>query len=425
MNKKIGFLIILGLVLLGVWIFLDSIVFGFVFLILLVILELLSYLIINNLRKDFQWLITPKDELPTLDKKGIDKFFAHGFDSELGWVRKPLTSKEEIGKDGKTKYHINKVGARENPSHEDLPKEISCYGDSFTFARQVNDDQTFEWQLSELTKSNVINFGVGNYGIDQALLRLKKEYSKNKTKIVIMGVVPSTIVRILCVWKHYNEFGNTFGFKPRFKLENGELKLVENVINTKEKFENYNKYIDEIKKNDYFYKSKFKDEMIQYPYLVSVLSHPLRNLSLIALVSWYKLFGKKDKIEAYPMPMKVIMWINLKLRVKLFKKKPSVTELFTKIVEEFEKYGKENNFVPVLLWMPQKDDLGFIEKKGNYYKKFLDNLKIRKIDLTDHLMKYSNLDDLYSDDNKYGGHYSNKGNKFIAKEIKNNLKGLL
>jgi len=422
MNKKIGFLIILGLVLLGVWIFLYSAVFGFVFLILLIVFELLSHLIINNLRKEFQWLITSKDELPSLDKEGIDKFLEHGFDSELGWARKPLTSKKEIGKDGKTKYHIGKEGARLNPGHENLSKDISCYGDSFTFARQVNDNQTWEWHLSELTKSNVMNFGVGNYGIDQALLRLKREYSRNKTKVVVMGIVPSTIVRILCVWKHYNEFGNTFGFKPRFKLENGKLKLVENIINTKEKFEKYDKYIDEIRNNDYFYKTKFKDEMIQFPYFVSVLSHPLRNLSLIALVSWNKLFGKKDKLKTYPMSMKVIMWVNLRLRIKLFKKKPNAIELFTKIVEEFEKFGKEKGFVPVLLWMPQKDDLGYIRKYGNYYEKFLDGLSVKKIDLTNSLINRKDLDDLYSDDNKYGGHYSNKGNQFIAEVINKELK---
>ena len=37
---------------------------------------------------------------------------------------------------------------------------ISCYGDSFTFCRQVNDDETWEHYLSKKLKTNVKNFAV-------------------------------------------------------------------------------------------------------------------------------------------------------------------------------------------------------------------------------------------------------------------------
>ena len=123
--------------------------------------------------KIFQWMIVAKDERPNFSKNGLQKFFQHGYDSELGWVRKPLTEHEEIGKNGKTIWHIDKNGARNNPIIGFKEGKISCYGDSFTFARQVNDNETWNYYLSELTKTNIQNFGVGNYGIDQSLLRLK------------------------------------------------------------------------------------------------------------------------------------------------------------------------------------------------------------------------------------------------------------
>ncbi len=41
---------------------------------------------------------------------------------------------------------------------------------SFVFSRQVEDDETWQHFLSRLSHSNVLNFGVGNYGFDQALL---------------------------------------------------------------------------------------------------------------------------------------------------------------------------------------------------------------------------------------------------------------
>ena len=62
-----------------------------------------------------------------------------------------------------------------------------------------------------------------------------------------MCVVPSTIVRIMCVWKHYNEFGNVFGFKPRFEIENGKLKLVKNIMDNEKKIFELEKYLPEIR----------------------------------------------------------------------------------------------------------------------------------------------------------------------------------
>ena len=381
----------------------------------LILLEIVSYFIINYLRKDFQWLITSKDETPELSKEGLNKFFTHGWDSKLGWIRKPNTSKTEISKIGTSTFNINEKGSRLNPGHENLPIKISCYGDSFTFARQVNDNQTFSWQLSELTKSNVLNFGVGNYGLDQSLLRLKKEFPKIKSETVIMGVVPSTIVRVLCIWKHYNEFGNTFGFKPRYIIENNELKLINNIINTKDKFYNYTQYLDEIKKYDSFYETKFKKEMIKFPYLFSILKK--RNLKLIYSVTKYK-FNKKE-IGGYPEPMKVIMDINRKLRVDLYNDKNAVN-LMTKLVQEFKSYAKKQNFTPIFLWMPQKDDITYIQENSNFYSEFIDKIKnnIKVVDLTQELLNYPNLNELFSDDNQYGGHFSVKGNKLVADILK-------
>ena len=143
-----------------------------------IVFEMLSYFLVVTLRKRFQWLITPKDEIPEIKKEALDKFLKHGYDPELGWVRKPNTRKVEYGrytvsekntqndmKIGETMYHINDDGARLNTGHVDLPETVSCYGDSFAFCRQVNDDETWEWYLSELTKTNVLNWGVGNLSL--------------------------------------------------------------------------------------------------------------------------------------------------------------------------------------------------------------------------------------------------------------------
>jgi hypothetical protein len=396
----------------------------------LIIIEIICFSLVKIVRSKFHWMITKKDEKPVLSKKGLEKFFEKGFDEELGWVRKPNTNNEEYGKSNFVKWNINEKGARVNPGYEEKESLISCYGDSFTFARQVNDNETWENELSKIMDSNIQNFGVGNYGIDQSFLRLKREYKSNKTKYVILGVVPDSIRRNLNFWKHYFEYGNTFGFKPRFILSENKLELIKNPINEKSKFEQYEKYLDEIKKYDYFYNKKFCKEMISFPYSLTVLKNPLRNFSIIywiLKIDFYKKM-KKDVSKIEWNPMKIIMKINLKWRIQLYKNEEA-KNIFKKIIEEFIKFSKEEKFQPIFLMFPQKDDVLFIKSNYNFYEKFMNELQnineLKIINLTEELLQENDLDKLYSDDNEYGGHFSKLGNKRIAEIINKKIKGFI
>ena len=73
-------------------------------------------------------------------------------------------------------------------------------------------------------KTNIKNYGVGNYGLDQSYLRYTKN-KNDKAKVVIFAVGPETIRRNLSLWKHYYEFGNIFYFKPAYLLDKkGKIK---------------------------------------------------------------------------------------------------------------------------------------------------------------------------------------------------------
>ena len=400
----------------------EIIIYLAIFITGFIIIELIVRNIVKSINKDFQWLIIEKDEAPKLSKQGLRKFLLHGYDPELGWVRKPNTSHDEIGKKETTTWHIDERGSRKNPYLGSKESKISCYGDSFTFARQVNDDETWEYYLSELTKTNVQNFGVGNYGLDQAVLRLKREFPKNPTKIVIMGIVPDTISRILSMWKHYYEYGNTFGFKPKFKINDGNLELLKNPINTEKKFDEYKKFLSYIQENDFFYKNKFRKEKISFPYSVTILRNLKRNYGIINQARKSKK-TKSENQETAKIPwdlMSIIMKINLDWRIKLFKDKNTII-LLKKIIEEYVEYSKQQNFKPIFVFLPQKDDILFIKQKYHFYQEFINELmKINNlifIDITKKLIEEENLDKFYSDDNWYGGHYSKEGNKNIAKFI--------
>ena len=371
--------------------------------------------------KIFQWMIVAKDERPNFSKNGLQKFFQHGYDSELGWVRKPLTEHEEIGKNGKTIWHIDKNGARNNPIIGFKEGKISCYGDSFTFARQVNDNETWNYYLSELTKTNIQNFGVGNYGIDQSLLRLKREIKKYPSDMVILGVVPDTISRILSVWKHYYEYGNTFGFKPRFEIIDGKLTLIKNLIDSKEKFFDYEEFLKEIQNNDFFYKEKFLKEIIKFPYSISILKNFSRNLRILQKLDKIKKNESSKKLIAQNFEaMKIIMARNLEWRIKLFKDE-NVSKLLKEIIQEYVRVSQKENFKAIFVFLPQKDDIIFIKNNYHFYNKFVE--EIRKIDhlvvldITNKILKEKKIDELFSEETEYGGHYSKYGNEIIAKMI--------
>jgi len=396
------------------------------FVVILTIIEIFFFSWTVLVRKEFQWLITTRDEAPKLSKDGLKKFIPKGYDSELGWVRKPNTSNSEKGKFGDIVWSINDKGSRINPRFEELESKISCYGDSFTFCRQVKNDETWGYFLSKLQKTNVLNFGVGNYGIDQSILRVKLEYPKNRTEIVILGVVPDTISRISSLWKHYCEYGNTFAFKPKFKLIDDNLVLIKNKIDDETKFDNYQKFIPEIQMEDFFYKEKFKKEIIKFPYTYFVLKNFKRNMPIlvwVTITSILKKFGKDTKKIEWNA-MKIIMRINLSWRTKLFKNKESI-RLLEKLIEDFVNYANSNNFKPIFIFLPQKDDILFIKKNYNFYEEFskklssLENLSL--IDVTNDLLKFNDIDSLYSDDNEYGGHYSKIGNEKIALIINQQL----
>lgn len=405
----------------------EFIIFFLIAVAVFFIIETIVRRIVLQVNQDFQWLIVEKDKTPILDKHGLSKFISHGFDPELGWVRKSNTSHDETGKFGKTNWTINQFCARTNPNFDNLESNTSCYGDSFTFSRQVNDDETWVHYLSEFTNSNVVNFGVGNYGVDQALLRLKREFPKHPTKIVIMGVVPETICRIVSVWKHYYEYGNTFGFKPRFILKNNRLNLIENLIDGKDKFEKYQNYLEDINRYDFFYKNKFLKEKISFPYCITILKNLRRNFGII---NWVQKINQRRKnnfdcTDIEWNTMKIIMKINLDWRVKLFQDNETC-ELLKQILVEYANYGKKQNFKPVFIFLPQKDDILFIKKNFNFYHNFVNELKkienLFCIDITKDMINIKEIDRMFSDNNEYGGHYSKDGNQKVAELIFNELK---
>ena len=139
-------------------------------LILIIIIELSIYYTVINFKKKFQWLINKEDEFPIKDSSKLKKFFENNYSEKLGWDRKKNTFGYEITNKKKTRFKISSNGYR-HETNKFKHSKISTFGDSYAFCRFVNDNQTWQKSLGIKCGTNVRNFGVGNYGLDQAYLK--------------------------------------------------------------------------------------------------------------------------------------------------------------------------------------------------------------------------------------------------------------
>ena len=391
--------------------------------VVLVIVEVGLLLIVNLQRRSFPWLITKSDEYPVLDTRALQKFIDNSFDPHLGWVRKANSSGIENGQKGPITFHIDSAGSRAN-LRSTSPPVIAAFGDSYAFCRQVEDNETWEAQLSQQQGFGVLNYGVGNYGVDQALLRYELITLPDTVKVVVLAFVPETISRIHSYWKHYLEFGNTFAFKPRFKLDSqGRLILLENLVRCADDFAAYQKKLPDIRNGDSFYERKFRSLQFRFPYTFSLMRNPLIQSKLIFAIGVrgvLSVLGYSNyKIENFPFTL--VMKRNLNDAYRLYNDRKS-KELLSKILLRFKAEAQHRGHTPLVVVIPQLLDLKLNKNKTATYQKYFKKLErqLPLLDLTDKFIN-TEFEELYIND-QYGGHLSVDGNRLVAEEISTWLK---
>jgi len=150
------------------------------------------------------------------------------FDADLGWAPEPGSSR------GGCSY--DRFGARMGfePLADRPPaggRRLVVLGGSFTHCDEVADQEAWPALLDqELESIEVANLGFGAYGIDQALLRFRRDGATLEPDEVWLGLMPQALPRVLTVYRpalRHHEL--SVSFKPRFVLSGrDELVLVPN-----------------------------------------------------------------------------------------------------------------------------------------------------------------------------------------------------
>ncbi len=153
-------------------------------------------------------------------KPASRRFDVDRYDPTKGWVLIP-NLKDKLCFRNKF-INTNSRGIRGNAEYQyarDNGKlRILFLGDSFTFGLEVSDNETYPSYLQQMQPdAEVINMGVQGYGHDQMLIYLKEEGIKYRPDIIILGY--------LSMDKDRNMREFSFRAKPRFKLDNNQLKV--------------------------------------------------------------------------------------------------------------------------------------------------------------------------------------------------------
>jgi len=336
-------------------------------------------------------------QIKSISQEDIGQFISGQFDPDLGWNNGGISYEHE----GKS-YKISRDRGRINPYQSSLVR-ISAYGDSFTFGDEVENNETHPFFLSQLTQSNVINYGVSAYGTDQALKSLEKNLKNGKrTDVVVLEFIQDSIKRnmnMYLAFKYGYEKWTRYKFKPMlykdpygYKWAGNPLKKLESTADILDAYETSKKY-------DWFYKHPHPE--ISFPYSLSAVN-----------TLWFLL---KQKYEGSPG------WGHKESEIKM-----------KELIKFYYALSKEYKFVPVIVYIPlgfeMKDYLAnekklrfneFLEEITEYYK----GSNMIVIDLSKEIKKFDNavsMDQFYV--RPYDGHPSAYGNRVIAEIIYKKIK---
>jgi hypothetical protein len=370
--------------------------------------------LVRRLRARFPWLVTPRDVAPEIAAPLVDRHVAKSFDAELGWCRRPGEQGTDVTDRGTTHYTVDARGRRHNPDFGGGPAPVACFGDSFVFCRLVDDDQTWPYQLSRLLGVHVGNYGVGNYGLDQALLRLERELPTLEARVVVMGVVPETIARVHSYWKHYFEYGNVLAFKPRFTLGPTGLELHPSPVRTPGDYLTYRDRLPAITRLDPFYKAKFRRDLLGFPYLPKLLRRARRHIPLLAHLIAGACGGQERRARTTRAAFGVVLRDNARWTARLYAD-PEACRLLTALVERFARVCRAAGKQPVLLVMPQPVDL---RRRATRHEVFAGLRSILPVvDVTERFRRSRQRDALFSH-GRLGPHCSPRGNAVIAAALR-------
>ena len=287
---------------------------------------------------------------------------------------------------------------------------VAAFGSSIVECSEVDDANAWPALIEAANPDiEVLNYGVGGYGTDQAYLRYLAEGSDFAPHVVLIGFTSDELGRTVNV---YRRFISTVGqgplFKPRYTLEaDGKLSLLETPLKSRSDYErvlNNPSAITDIGKRDYWYQP-------------SVYENPLYDWSAaVRLASWmstqiYRRCLAEDRLVIGDE----------------FNDSSAAFRIQMELFSEFAEAVRASGALPIVVLLPEKESVQRgLAGGAKLYDPLLTPLQERGIDYLDAVDAFRDVDPA-AVNSWYapGGHYSPAGNRIIADWLPGKIKLLV
>lgn len=286
---------------------------------------------------------------------------------------------------------------------------ISTYGDSFVYCVGVSDGQTWQTYLAQSIGSNVLNFGVGGYGTDQACLKYLERGHSVSTPIVFLCVWPENINRVVNVFRpfyvHQEHVPLT---KPIFVKAADGFQLVPNPLNNVSDIAKLRDpaFLKELGKLDYWYQLDQELPEFSAPYIFS-------------LYSW-----RKSILEELLVTLgRIVPSLSERHYSWNLYDEPGPFSIMCHVIDVFVQTARSRGSVPIIVMIPHKGCILELMDNGvSRFENLLKRLKQKNYLYVDAIKAVAELKPQRSQlEEWYGDHATAEGNRLLANIIGSHL----
>ena len=321
------------------------------------------------------------------------------YSSSLGWTIKPNGFAPL--------YRANSKGMRARREYTLAPSKnvlrISTFGDSFTHGDGVGNKDTWQEVMMSTDRSlEVLNFGVGGFGLDQAFLRYQQDGAMYHSQIVLIGFLSENIYRSVNVFRPFYASGTTLPLaKPRFIFEDGRLVLLRNPMRDLSQYRDLltspERILPKLGAHDYYFRTRYKEGHFDFLPSVRLLQ-----------VSTYHLVEHRTGIE----------------KNGYYDTDSEAFKITAAIFDQFVDTVSRTGAVPIIVVMPSGGDVVRYRKDGTkLYTPLLEYFRVRDYRYVDMLDGFEKYGGSMTVDELVPNHYSPSGNGLVAKFIWQYLAG--
>jgi hypothetical protein len=323
-------------------------------------------------------------------------------DEELGWRYRPGFASATD--------NINRQGVRALREYESLATphtlRVAAFGNSFVYANEVSDQDSWCAQLESSTPGlEVLNYGVGGYGLDQAYLRYRREGRRLRPDVVLVGFYPDDLRRAVNVYRRFVSTKEWPLTKPRYRLRDDQtLELLPNPLSTPTAYKQLisdPRSIHTLGVHDHWY-----DPM--------VYEHPLYDVSATLRVG-YAVWQRTQRRWLDPDRL---------MRNGVFNERSSAFRLQVALLGAFNDAIRADSAIPVVLMLPNRASVETVRRGGlAEYAPLSDALGRHRLAVWDGMSAFrdsGSVESLFAP----GGHYSPAGNRALAAWLSTRLDSL-